>query len=160
MIRQKDFLGYYRSPIGWLKVHGRDKAIAGVECVAKGAKAKLPAGVRKTLDRYFDGKPGFSGARFALTGTFFQKRVWSELRRIPWGKNISYAQLGRLVGRPKAVRAVAGAVGRNPVAVLIPCHRVIGSDGSLTGYAYGLKKKAWLIAHEKRYNPRSDGKRS
>ncbi len=81
-------------------------------------------------------------------GTPFQKSVWDELRRIPVGTTISYADLARAVGRPSAVRAVGGANGRNPVAIVVPCHRVIGSDGTLTGYGGGLPRKEWLLAHE------------
>ncbi len=147
-------MSYYRSPIGWLRVRMRARAIAGIDCVrlrsAKEKDSLLPRQIKKSLDDYFEGKPDRGRARFELEGTPFQKKVWKELRRIPWGCCLSYAKLARLVGRPKAVRAVAGAVGKNPAAILVPCHRVVGSDGSLRGYAYGLKKKAWLIAHEKR----------
>jgi len=159
MTQKQSGLGYYRSPIGWLRVSVRDKALTGIECVrahsVQTGSRPLPRQVLGHLDRYFGGNPGLGGIRFELDGTPFQKRVWKELRRIPWGRCVSYADLARAAGRPKAVRAVAGAVGKNPAAVLIPCHRVVGSDGSLTGYAYGLRKKAWLIGHEKRYNPPS-----
>lgn len=159
MTQKQDVPGYYHSPIGWLRVSVRDKAVTGIECVrvrpAQAGNRPLPKQVRGPLDRYFGGKPGTGAVRFELDGTPFQKRVWKELGRIPWGRCVSYADLARAAGRPRAVRAVAGAVGKNPAAVLVPCHRVIGSDGSLTGYAYGLRKKAWLIGHEKRYNPSS-----
>jgi O-6-methylguanine DNA methyltransferase len=86
----------------------------------------------------------------SLEGTAFQKKVWKALQTIPWGGSISYGQLARRIGRPTAVRAVAGAVGDNPVPILVPCHRVVASDGSLGGYAYGRRKKAWLLRHERR----------
>jgi O-6-methylguanine DNA methyltransferase len=88
----------------------------------------------------------------APQGTPFQVAVWSELRKIPVGETISYAQLARAIGRPSAVRAVAGANGRNPVAIVIPCHRVIGADGTLTGYGGGLDRKRWLLGHEVKRN--------
>lgn len=81
-------------------------------------------------------------------GTAFQRAVWSELRAIPAGATRSYAQIAAAVGRPTAVRAVGQAVGRNPLSIVVPCHRVIGSDGSLTGYAGGLDRKRWLLARE------------
>ena len=81
-------------------------------------------------------------------GTSFQQRVWSELRTIPAGSTCSYGDLARSIGRPTASRAVGAANGRNPVALVVPCHRVVGSDGSLTGYAGGVERKRWLLAHE------------
>lgn len=160
---QKEFLGYYRSPLGRLRVRVQDQAITGIECVTASSTKKnekaLPAPVQKRLDHYFKGKSDAGKFRFKLQGTSFQESVWNELRNIPWGQCISYADLARAVKRPKAVRAVASAVGKNPIAILVPCHRVIGSDGSLRGYAYGLKKKAWLLDHEKRYNNSLNRKR-
>jgi methylated-DNA-[protein]-cysteine S-methyltransferase len=81
-------------------------------------------------------------------GTPFQERVWGQLRRIPAGRTISYAALARAVGSPRAVRAVAGANARNPVSIVVPCHRVVASDGTLAGYGGGLPRKEWLLAHE------------
>ena len=85
-----------------------------------------------------------------LHGTPFQKRVWQALNEIPAGKTYSYAEVARQIGAASAVRAVGTAIGRNPVSVIVPCHRVIGSNGKLTGYAGGLDRKAWLLAHEAR----------
>jgi len=82
------------------------------------------------------------------TATAFQKKVWTALRRIPSGITISYSELARRIGEPAAVRAVGAANGANPVAVIVPCHRVIGANGSLTGYGGGLERKQWLLAHE------------
>ncbi|MGZ5430708.1 MAG: methylated-DNA--[protein]-cysteine S-methyltransferase, partial [Thermoanaerobaculia bacterium] len=81
-------------------------------------------------------------------GTPFQEKVWSRLRKIPAGATLSYAQLARAVGKSSAVRAVAGANARNPVSVVVPCHRVIASDGKLAGYGGGIPRKRWLLAHE------------
>jgi len=83
-----------------------------------------------------------------LKGTGFQKKVWEELLKIPFGKTITYKELALKLGDLKAIRAVAAANGANPVSVIVPCHRVIGSDGSLTGYAGGLWRKRWLLEHE------------
>ena len=81
-------------------------------------------------------------------GTAFQKSVWKEMSRIPYGKTLTYAQIAKRIGKPKAVRAVGTACGKNPLLVLIPCHRVVGSNGGLGGYSAGIPKKVWLLAHE------------
>jgi methylated-DNA-[protein]-cysteine S-methyltransferase len=105
--------------------------------------------VEAVLDRYFQGElAALDDVAVELNGTPFQKQVWQALRRIPSGTTISYAELARRIGNPSAIRAVGTANGANPVAVIVPCHRVIGSDGSLTGYGGGLERKQWLLAHE------------
>jgi methylated-DNA-[protein]-cysteine S-methyltransferase len=113
-------------------------------------RARRPlAAVDAVLRRYFDGELGIlDTVAVELNGTDFQKQVWQALRRIPHGTTISYAELARRVGTISAVRAVGSANGANPVAVIVPCHRVIGSDGSLTGYGGGLERKKWLLEHE------------
>ena len=104
---------------------------------------------RAMLSRYFAGDcAAIDAVRVELNGTDFQKRVWRALRRIPGGSTISYAELARRSGEPTAVRAVGAANGANPVALVVPCHRVIGSDGTLTGYGGGLERKRWLLVHE------------
>jgi len=102
------------------------------------------------LASYFAGELTAFDLPLALAGTPFQKRVWAELRRIPYGHTISYQELARRVGNPKASRAVGSANGQNPVAVIVPCHRVIASDGTLGGFGGGLDRKEWLLNHEKR----------
>lgn len=116
------------------------------------ARSNSPV-IRQTireLTEYFDGRRRhFDTPIDSSLGTEFQRAVWKTLRRIPAGRTLTYGELARRIGRPTAVRAVASAVGRNPVSLLVPCHRVIGSDGSLTGYAGGLRRKAFLLALEK-----------
>ena len=108
-----------------------------------------PAGAASALDRYFAGDLRALDALTVDTGgTPFQQRVWTALRAIPVGTAVSYSALAQAIGAPNAVRAVAAANGANPVAIVIPCHRVIGADGSLTGYGGGLARKRWLLAHE------------
>lgn len=108
-----------------------------------------PGGLLPTLRRWLDGDAAaLRGLQTETRGTPFQETVWRALRRIPVGSTVSYAELARRIGRPTAVRAVAAANAANPVAIVIPCHRVIGSDGSLTGYAGGVDRKAWLLARE------------
>jgi methylated-DNA-[protein]-cysteine S-methyltransferase len=100
------------------------------------------------IDAYFAGEREDFALDLAPQGTDFQQRVWKELIRIPFGETISYSELARRLGDPKLVRAVGVANGRNPISIIIPCHRVIGADGSLVGYGGGLERKKWLLEHE------------
>jgi methylated-DNA-[protein]-cysteine S-methyltransferase len=100
------------------------------------------------LDEYFDGVRRSFDLPLRLHGTTFQVEVWEQLRRIPYGETISYGELARRVDRPEAARAVGAANGQNPIAIVVPCHRVIGADGSLTGFGGGLEWKRWLLARE------------
>ncbi len=104
--------------------------------------------VRKELDEYFAGRLKQISTPVAFGGTPFQNSVWQELQRIPYGETISYLELAKRIDNQKAVRAVGMANGANPIGVAVPCHRVIGADGSLTGYGGGLERKRWLLAHE------------
>ncbi len=104
------------------------------------------------LERYYEGDiPALDTLRVVFSGTLFQKKVWNALRTIPGGTTLSYGALAARIGAPKAVRAVGLANGSNPIGVVVPCHRVIGSNGSLTGYGGGLERKRWLLAHEARH---------
>jgi methylated-DNA-[protein]-cysteine S-methyltransferase len=111
--------------------------------------SRNPHGLRNFIGSYFAGNLGAIDAVPVQTaGTAFQRRVWRELRKIPCGRTVSYGNLAERIARPKAVRAVGLANGSNPIGVVVPCHRVIGSDGSLTGYGGGLFRKRWLLEHE------------
>jgi methylated-DNA-[protein]-cysteine S-methyltransferase len=117
----------------------------GIEVVA----GETPAAVREPLDRYFAGElEALAEVPWRILGTDFQQTVWRALTEIPAGRTVSYGALAARIGRPKAVRAVGLANGSNPIGVVIPCHRVIGADRSLTGYGGGLERKRWLLAHE------------
>lgn len=105
--------------------------------------------IHDQLDAYFAGKLQYFNVLFKLDGTAFQKQVWDALSEIPYGQTWSYAQLASFIGKPKAVRAVGSANGRNPISIIVPCHRVIGANGTLTGYGGGLSAKAWLLNLEK-----------
>jgi methylated-DNA-[protein]-cysteine S-methyltransferase len=108
-----------------------------------------PAGAVSALRRYFTGDLGaIDAVSVDPAGTPFQRRVWAALRKIPVGTTIAYSALAQMLGAPLAVRAVAAANGRNPIGIVIPCHRVIGADGSLVGYGGGLPRKRWLLGHE------------
>ncbi len=110
----------------------------------------LAKAATKRVAAYFDGDlKALDALETAAVGTGFQKKVWAALREIPLGATTSYAHIARSIGHPTAVRAVGAANGRNPIALVVPCHRVIGADGSLTGYAGGLWRKQWLLQHEK-----------
>ena len=100
------------------------------------------------INEYFEGKRTDFDLLLNPSGTDFQQRVWKELLQIPYGTTVSYLQLSKTLGDVKAIRAVAAANGKNPLWIVVPCHRVIGSDGSLTGYAGGLSRKKWLLEHE------------
>jgi methylated-DNA-[protein]-cysteine S-methyltransferase len=115
---------------------------------------KTPAPIRRALDEYFAGRlDALDEIACQADGTPFQQAVWQALRSIPAGRTLSYGALAQNLGNPKAVRAVGLANGANPIPIVIPCHRVIGSDGSLTGYGGGLERKRWLLAHEGRFSP-------
>ena len=146
------------SPIGPLTLTAVDGVLTRVHMKDQRHAPKAPEscdrddaafeGVVAQLTAYFAGTLIAFDVRLALEGTGFQRRVWDELREIPYGETISYGELARRVGRPGAYRAVGLANGRNPVALIVPCHRVIGADGSLTGYGGGLARKRWLLEHE------------
>jgi len=108
-----------------------------------------PGGLTSAMQRYFKGEIGvLKDLPVATSGTDFQTNVWKALRKIKDGTTISYGELARRIGKPKAVRAAGLANGQNPISIVVPCHRVIGSNGSLTGYGGGLHRKQWLLAHE------------
>jgi methylated-DNA-[protein]-cysteine S-methyltransferase len=109
--------------------------------------------VAAQLDRYFAGEPIRFDVPLRLVGTPFQRAVWSELAAIAYGTTISYRELAARIGNPRAVRAVGAANGKNPVSIIVPCHRVVGADGDLVGYGGGLDCKRWLLAHERALAP-------
>ncbi len=102
------------------------------------------------MNAFFAGNLQHFDVRMAAAGTDFQKRVWQELCRIPFGSSISYGQLAQRIGKPAASRAVGRANGQNPISIIVPCHRVIGANGTLTGYGGGIERKKWLLEHESR----------
>jgi AraC family transcriptional regulator of adaptative response/methylated-DNA-[protein]-cysteine methyltransferase len=121
------------------------------ETVKSGSNKHLRA-LKKQLKEYFRGKRKEFSLPLITPGSDFQLAVWDELRKIPYGKTISYLELAKSIKNPGAVRAVAAANGSNRISIIIPCHRVIGSDGNLIGYGGGLDKKRWLIDHESKYS--------
>mgnify|MGYP001220050775 CR=1 FL=1 len=148
------YTAYLQSPIGWLKVTGTDAAITSVyfmDDAPTDPPANVPAVVLACvaqLGEYFAGSRREFDLPLDTGGTVFQRRVWQQLRSIPYGKTASYLEIAQAIGNPQAVRAVGAANGSNPVSVILPCHRVIGSNGTLTGYGGGLWRKEWLLKHE------------
>jgi len=161
-------MNYYTtvdSPIGRLLLTSNGEALTGLymDVPARDAErhlqrvinegfedataAPLPKALRQ-LEEYFAGSRRVFDLPLALRGTPFQQRVWQALSEIPFGETWSYGQLAKRIGNPKASRAVGLANGSNPISILVPCHRVIGADGSLTGYGGGMERKQWLLRHE------------
>jgi methylated-DNA-[protein]-cysteine S-methyltransferase len=153
-------VSYFDSPVGRLTLVSDGAALTALHLPAATLPATGPRWPDPSADAVLDAALAqlgeyFGGGRrdFALPldarGTAFQRAVWSALREIPYGTTASYGAIAARVGRPRAVRAVGAANGRNPLAIVIPCHRIIGSDGGLTGYGGGLPTKRWLLAHER-----------
>ncbi len=146
---------FYKSPIGYIKITVGNKGITGIDFIRAKSKIKpsntsnvLLQSCVKQLDEYFQGKRKKFELIINLNGTEFQKKVWLELLKIPFGQTLSYGEVARKIKNPKAVRAVGQAIGKNPISIVVPCHRVIGKNGKLTGYASGLDRKKWLLEHE------------
>lgn len=145
---------FLETPIGTLKIIGDQHAIKWVGFTEDGERStdgKVPNVVRTAkhqLKEYFEGKRKKFEIQVAPEGTEFQKLVWEGLEEIPFGETSTYAKQAKNLGDLKKIRAVGGANGKNPIAIIIPCHRIIGTDGSLTGYAGGIERKEWLLKHE------------
>lgn len=147
-----------------LEFHDRRALPTGLRRLSKAVKGRVGAGrtrmtdrVHAEMDRYFSSKTSRVDVPLAQHGTPFQRQVWQELMRVPPGETISYGDLARRIGNPMAVRAVARANGANQIAIVIPCHRIIGADGALTGYGGGLWRKEALIRHERGYSGAGSG---
>jgi len=143
------------SPVGRLTLLW-DGALIGVEFdgAPRGERSdRALAPVRGQLEEYFARRRERFDLPMAPAGTPFQRAVWAALARIPYGRTVSYGDIARQIGRPRAVRAVGAANGHNPIAIIVPCHRVIGADGSLTGYGGGMPRKRWLLEHERALLP-------
>lgn len=150
---------FINSPLGITKIVGDENGISEISVTSEGAISEtIPIELQEAVSQlgdYFDGKRKDFNFKLNPKGTDFQQKVWQELLHIPFGKTISYLDLSKKLGDVKAIRAVASANGKNPLWIVIPCHRVIGTDGSLTGYAGGLWRKKWLLEHENPTNQQS-----
>ena len=145
---------HYTSPVGILKIEADERAITGVYILINAPEHRLTSTsplikeACRQFDEYFAGERRDFDLPLSPKGTPFQEKVWKQLQEIPYGKTISYAQLAQAIENPKACRAVGSANGKNPVSIIIPCHRVIASGGGLGGYASGLKPKIQLLELE------------
>lgn len=144
---------YYKTPIGTAEIVGNESGIQSVSVLDKEIETskEIPEFAKdciQQLQEYFAGSRTEFDLKLNPQGTEFQQSVWNELLHIPFGKTRTYLEQTKKIGDPKAIRAVASANGKNPIWIIIPCHRVIGSDGSLTGYAGGIWRKKWLLEHE------------
>ena len=144
----------FETPIGRVRVTADGRAVTGLglteEALLPSEEGTLPAEARRQLLEYFEGTRRTFDLPLAPEGTPFQQAVWRELRAIPYGQTASYGDIAARLGRPKAARAVGMANHRNPILILIPCHRVVGKNGSLTGFACGLERKEYLLSLESR----------
>lgn len=145
---------FITTPIGTLELKGSEAGLASVlfiDDASEKATAVIPKSLiaaTTQLNEYFAGNRNSFDLTLAPEGTDFQNRVWNELQKIQFGKTETYQKMANRLGDPKVIRAAASANGKNPIPIIIPCHRVIGTDGSLTGYASGLHRKKWLLEHE------------
>ena len=143
---------YIKTPLGTAKITGDEQGIASISILEEGTiSKKIPKDLKEAtnqLQDYFNGKRTSFDFKLNPQGTEFQQKVWQALLEIPFGKTVSYMDITKKLGDVKAIRAVASANGKNPLWIVVPCHRVIGTDGSLTGYAGGLWRKKWLLEHE------------
>ena len=151
---------YYKTPIGTAKIIGDKNGIQSISVLDDGIETSnnIPECLQECvtqLEEYFKGERKEFNLKLNPQGTDFQQNVWKELLNIPFGKSRTYLQQTKQIGDVKAIRAVASANGKNPIWIIIPCHRVIGSDGSLTGYAGGVWRKKWLLEHESGYKQQS-----
>ncbi|KEZ75854.1 methylated-DNA--[protein]-cysteine S-methyltransferase [Salinisphaera hydrothermalis] len=152
------YVAYMPSPLGPLRLVGDGTVLFSVTMTEQRHAATGNAGwhrddsafeaARQQLDEYFAGQRQTFDLALAPNGTAFQQRVWAALADIPFGHTENYGELARRIGSPRAARAVGLANGRNPIPIIVPCHRVIGADGSLTGYGGGIERKRWLLQHE------------
>lgn len=144
---------FLQTPIGWLNIVADESAVVAIEFDADPTASEAPNAVSQQccqqLAAYFNGEISDFDVPLKMVGTDFQRQVWQALNHVPYGETCSYADIANRIGNPKAVRAVGAANGKNPIPIIVPCHRVIGSSGKLTGYAGGLDLKVWLLEHEK-----------
>lgn len=148
----------YNSALGFLNLKSDGEAVTGItfsehETQETDHPCALLQECKNQLEAYFDGKTLEFDLPLSPSGTPFQQRVWAELMKIPKGETITYHELAMRLGDPRMVRAVGTANGRNPVAIVIPCHRVVGAGNKLTGYAWGVNRKLWLLDHERKHQP-------
>lgn len=145
------YYDHYDTPLGKMEITANEDAVLSIHFVDKVQPVKRNAVTdlaRQQMLEYFAGERETFDLPMAPEGTEFQRKVWSALTQVAYGETCSYADIANRINKPKAVRAVGAANGKNPMTIVVPCHRIVGSDGALTGYASGTDKKAWLLNHE------------
>ncbi|NER09811.1 methylated-DNA-[protein]-cysteine S-methyltransferase [Muriicola jejuensis] len=147
------YTAYMKTPLGTAQIQGDKDGISSISVLdaEDNSEMEIPIELKEAviqLREYFEGTRKRFDLKLNPSGTEFQKKVWEELRNIPYGKRISYLDLSKKLGDVKAIRAVAAANGKNPIWIIIPCHRVVGSQGEMVGYAGGIHRKKWLLNHE------------
>ena len=157
VLKEKDqgICTYIDTPIGYIQIKSSDKLISSIEFVEEkynndGYSSELNR-ARSQVVEYLQGERKQFDFPIRLNGTPFQKKVWTVLQSIPYGITVSYFDIAKSIGHPRAMRAVGAANRSNPIGIVVPCHRVIGKNGTLTGYAGGLHRKAWLLTLEQKY---------
>lgn len=152
----QNYYYYYESPIGILEIRTTEEELISILYVDEKREntetPKILKEVIKQLQEYFNGERKKFDIKFKLKGTKFQEKVWNALTDIPYGETVSYKYIATKIGNEKAVRAVGNTNGRNIINIVVPCHRVIGANKSLTGYGGGLDKKSWLLQHEEKFS--------
>jgi len=151
-----DYFDHFDTELGVMEIHASDDAVLSIHFVQKTHNVKannITKLAKNQLLEYYSGKRKTFDLPLAPIGTDFQKQVWQALTTVCYGDTCSYSDIANKIKNPKAVRAVGAANGKNPMTIVVPCHRVIGRDGSLTGYASGTKRKAWLLKFESRRAP-------
>ena len=144
---------YYNSPLGWLEIETNNNELTALRYIVQPPEKKevtnpINLEIEKQLTNYFTKKPIKNSFKMSPEGTPFQQKIWALLSEIKPGKTQTYLEIARRFGNKKAIRAVGSAIGKNPIMIFIPCHRVIGSDGTMVGYAGGIPNKKWLLEHE------------
>lgn len=166
MTSMAHYIGYYSSPVGYFRIEAQDTGVQAIlfstaadvqnrqTAMAEGQDKPYAHAITcmQQLDEYFKGHRKIFDFPFSQQGTPFQQKVWSQLPGIPYGSTISYLELSRRIGNVRAIRAIGTTNGKNQLAIVVPCHRVIGANGNLVGYGGGLWRKKWLLEHELKYS--------
>ncbi|MEN8116066.1 MAG: methylated-DNA--[protein]-cysteine S-methyltransferase [Bacteroidota bacterium] len=159
-MNKKKFIKYIESPVGWLELKATRDSLTAISFVdekgiASNSEPEILVNAAIQLDEYFKGERKEFDLNIAPEGTEFQKKVWQFVSEVSFGQTASYLDIAYRTGSQKNTRAVGFANGKNPLPIIIPCHRIIGSNGKLTGYAGGLKRKQWLLQHELKYSEKA-----
>lgn len=155
MTNKNIYVAYMQSPVEYIEIQANDERIEYINFVQEKRYKERPNAILqeaiKQLEEYFQGTRKHFDLPLEISGTPFQKQVWKELTKIPYGKTLSYGEIAKNIDNPKASRAVGNANNKNKISIVIPCHRVIGSKGNLVGFGGGLWRKKWLLEHEEKH---------